>query len=131
MKNAHVIIVLMLITVIIGMHGIVVLYVYGADCATVKTVIQWIYSNERIIMGIYARFLYPQNGYMNDGSKALSAGLIVGERYEVEFISMGQSYTAIMLVGISGAFNSVLFKFEKEDGTDLNIYKDPRFNPYM
>lgn len=82
-------------------------------------------------MGIYARFLYPKNGYMNDGNKALSAGLTVGERYEVEFISMGQSYTSIMLVGIYGAFNSVLFKFEEKDGTDLNIYKDPRFNPYM
>ena len=119
------------ITVIIGMHGIVVLYVCGADCATVKTVIQWIYSNERIIMGIYARFLYPNYGYAGDGKKAISAGLVVGERYEVASISMGQSYTSIILSGFSGVFNSVLFEFEDENGIDLDIYKDPRFNPYM
>lgn len=82
-------------------------------------------------MGIYARFLYPNYGHVGDGSSAISAGLTVGERYEVASISMGQSYTSITLVDFSGMYNSVLFEFEEEDGTDINIYKDPRFNPYM
>lgn len=82
-------------------------------------------------MGIYARFLYPNYGYAGDRKDAISAGLVVGERYEVASISMGQSYTSIILSGFSGVFNSVLFEFEDENGIDLDIYKDPRFNPYM
>ena len=61
-------------------------------------------------------------------------GLIEGEEYEVESVSMGQSYTSICLTtpkeGTKNPFNSVIFNFF-EDNKELNIYSDNRFNPYL
>lgn len=61
-------------------------------------------------------------------------GLIKGEVYEVEDISMGQSYTSIYLKnpkeGTKNPFNSVFFKFY-ENGKKLDIFSDRRFNPYI
>lgn len=62
---------------------------------------------------------------------AKNAGLQVGERYEVEDVSMGGSYTSIYLTDIDGVFNSVQFDFEDENGIEVNIYKDPRYNSYI
>lgn len=56
--------------------------------------------------------------------------LIVGEMYEVESVSMGQSYTDVYLVGKNSGYNSVMFEFY-EDGKSLDIYSDARFNPYI
>lgn len=56
--------------------------------------------------------------------------LEVGKEYEVEYISMGGSYTSIYLVGKIHSYNSVMFEFY-EDGEELDIYKDERFNPYL
>lgn len=54
--------------------------------------------------------------------------LEVGKFYNVESISMGQSYTSI---GIDGKiYNSVLFEFY-ENGKEIDIYNDKRFNPYL
>ena len=79
---------------------------------------------------LYARFNYPDNGWPSERGYAESKGLKVGERYEIEFVSMGGSYTSIYLKNIDGVFNSVLFDFEEEDGTEVNIYKDARYSPY-
>lgn len=61
-------------------------------------------------------------------------GLNKDELYEVEHISMGQSYTSIYLKtpkdGTNNPFNSVIFDFY-ENNKKLNIYKDRRFNPYI
>lgn len=56
--------------------------------------------------------------------------LEVGKEYEVERVSMGGSYTSIFLVGKRGSYNSVMFEFY-ENGKELDIYKDKRFNPYL
>lgn len=82
-------------------------------------------------MGIYAKYLYPENGYESSKTQAINAGLEVGERYAVSNVMMGQSNTSIFLEGIAGVFNSVQFEFEEEDGTPVDIYRDRRFNTYI
>lgn len=57
-------------------------------------------------------------------------GLVKGEEYPVEHISMGQSYTHVRLEGISYSINSICLEFY-EDGKQINIYNDKRFNPYL
>ena len=71
-----------------------------------------------------AIYNYPENGYCP------AEGLRVGQEYEVEEVSMGQSHTYIYLKGHKGCFNSVQFDFY-ESGTPHNIFRDPRYNPYM
>ena len=81
-------------------------------------------------MKIKARFTRPESGWPCDQEKVRKSGLIPGTDYEVERVSMGQSNTTICLAGYSGVFNSVHFDFF-EDGAPLDIYRDPRFNPYI
>lgn len=78
---------------------------------------------------LYAIFMYPENGYNCDIENVKKVGLKVGEKYEVEDLSMGQSNTSVFLKGIEGCFNSVQFEFE-EDGKPINIYKSIKYNPY-
>lgn len=80
---------------------------------------------------LYAIFTKLEAGYPGNGENAIKRGLKVGEKYEVEYIGMGQSYTSIELKGIENNFNSVLFDFEDENGVPVNIYRDPRYNPYL
>lgn len=79
---------------------------------------------------LYAKFMYPNYGYDGDKEYAEKMGLKVGERYEIEDISMGGFYTSIYLKDIKGSFNSVQFEFE-ENGKPIDIYDDPRYNPYL
>lgn len=79
---------------------------------------------------IYARYIYPNSGYPQDRQE-VSELLEVGNRYLVESVDMGQSYTTIFLDGFKRGFNSIYFEFEEEDGSPVNIYKDRRFNHYM
>lgn len=87
-------------------------------------------------MKIYAKFVHPNSGY-DKGEFARSKGLVVGNSYFVEYISMGQSYTNIYLRGcgerFSDGFNSVHFEFfeDEECTTPINIYEDSRINPYL
>ena len=80
---------------------------------------------------LYAIFTNPEAGYDGDGECAIRKGLKVGEKYLVTYVGMGQSYTGIGLEGIEGSFNSILFKFKDENGVPVNIYRDPKYNPYM
>lgn len=59
-----------------------------------------------------------------------SDDLEIGKQYEVDCISMGQSHTSIVLKNKSGIYNSILFKFY-ENGKEIDIYSDSRFNPYL
>jgi hypothetical protein len=79
---------------------------------------------------LYAIFMYPNRGWEYDVEWAKNAGLKVGERYEVRRISMGQSSTSVFLKDINGDFNSVQFEFE-EDGKPIDIYRSPKYNPYL
>ncbi len=73
---------------------------------------------------VIAKYLYPENGYYP------AEDLTVGSSYKVEQIMMGQSRTDISLKGYTKVFNSVQFEFF-ENGKPLDIYHDPRFNPYL
>ena len=79
---------------------------------------------------LYAIFTYPNWGYECDKEYAKKVGLIEGKKYEVQDICMGGSYTSIWLKNIKGSFNSVQFEFE-ENGKPIDIYDDPRYNPYL
>ena len=74
---------------------------------------------------LYAVFNHPEHGYDHNKRNNEAAGLVVGQKYEVSDVSMGQSYTLIQLVGIKGHFNSVNFDFLGHDGNPLDIYRDP------
>lgn len=80
---------------------------------------------------LYARYMYPNNGY--DYDKLLCKdNLILGNRYLVTYVSMGQSYTDISLEGFGNlSFNSVNFSFEDEAGNFYDIFADPKYNPYL
>ena len=78
---------------------------------------------------LYAKFMYPDNGWDSDVEYAKKVSLKVGEKYEVEYLSMGQSNTSVYLKDVKGVFNSVQFDFE-EDGKLISIYDSPKYNPY-
>lgn len=79
---------------------------------------------------VTAKLVYPNNGYHSDVEKVKGSGMVVGNEYPVDMISMGQSHTSVYLSGFRGAFNSVHFEF-LEDGCPLDIFRDSRFNPYI
>lgn len=79
---------------------------------------------------IYAIFKHPDWGMDGDIQSVKEAELVLDLPYQVAEIDMGQSFTYIRLVGSQRWFNSVHFDFE-EKGEPINIYNDPRFNPYM
>lgn len=82
------------------------------------------------MVSLYARFNHPKSGYPCDNERAHSDGLIVGKRYAVERVSMGQYNTLVYLSGF-GCYNSILFDFEDEDGTPHDIFRDKKYNPYI
>jgi len=69
-------------------------------------------------------------GHDFERQKMIDLGFKVGDCISVNNINMGQSSTSIYLEGFEGSFNSVFFNF-KEDGKDINIYGDKRYNPYL
>lgn len=81
-------------------------------------------------MSVIAIVTTLKAGYDIEKQKMNSLGIKVGDRFTVTDIDMGQSSTSIQLKEHSGSFNSVFFDFE-ENGEELNIYSDPRFNPYL
>ena len=79
---------------------------------------------------LYAICEYIDNGYDSDKKQLSKYNIKVGDKFTVEWINMGQSNTSIYLEGFEENFNSVNFRFEDEDGNHINIYDDPRYNPY-
>lgn len=84
------------------------------------------YFDEGIL--IYARVEHPENGY--DCDRKELEKLDYKKVYRVTYILMGGSHTLIYLNNVDGVFNSVNFEFY-ENGSKIDIYSDPRFNPYM
>ncbi|QFP93547.1 hypothetical protein [Edwardsiella phage vB_EtaM_ET-ABTNL-9] len=81
-------------------------------------------------MTIYATVKTLKAGFPSDKEAVKSLGFKVGDKFEVESISVGQSSTGVYLKEFpSRCFNSVFFNFE-EDGTPLDIFSDDRFNSY-
>lgn len=78
---------------------------------------------------IKAFFNSPEAGFPHhiEAGKSLE----LGKFYEVSIINMGQSYTSVKLADFPDlVFTSTQFKFF-ENGNEINIFRDPRFNPYM
>ena len=69
-------------------------------------------------------------GYDIEKQEMNNLGIKVGDRFTVTDIDMGQSSTSIYLEEHSSSFNSVFFEFE-ENGEEINIYSDDRYNPYL
>lgn len=69
-------------------------------------------------------------GHDFERQKMIDLGFKVGDCIPVNNINMGQSRTSIYLEGFKDSFNSVFFNF-KEDGKEINIYGDKRYNPYL
>lgn len=57
-------------------------------------------------------------------------GLKIGEKYLVDEIHMGQSYTSVLLYGFRIPFNSIHFDFYV-NGKKCNIYESVAFNGYL
>ena len=74
---------------------------------------------------IYAKCIKTTDPFSNK-----DIGLIKNCKYEVGKIEMGQSITYVILKDISGLYNSLCFEFF-ENGKQIDIYTDPRFNPYV
>jgi hypothetical protein len=81
-------------------------------------------------MTLYAKVKNLDNGYEDDKDKLKTSRFVLNDRYEVAYIEMSQSHTKVYLVGFKEPFNSVSFEFD-ENGAPINIYGDPRYNPYI
>lgn len=71
-----------------------------------------------------------QAGYDFQKKQMEDLGFKIGDRIEVKDIVVHQSSTDVYLEGYKGSFNSVFFEFE-ENGEELDIYNDRRFNDYL
>ena len=81
---------------------------------------------------LFAKYVEPNAGYDFD-KKNCETYLVLNFYYRVEKVAMGGSHTDIYLEDFPNViFNSVNFDFfEGEDLTPIDIYKDPRYNPYL
>ena len=60
-----------------------------------------------------------------------NSGYKIGDMFEVKDVCMGQSYTSIYDAKDDQAYNSIYFDFYDENGVEIDIYEDPRYNPYL
>lgn len=81
-------------------------------------------------MKLLAKFTHPTAGYSPEGENPISP-LVLNQVYEVEWVSMGQSYTSITLKGFPNRhFNSVSFDFYHDDEL-IKLQDFPEYNPYL
>ena len=77
-------------------------------------------------MALMAKYVRPMAGYVEPNK------LTVNEVYPVTNVEMHGCHTNINLEGFGAEnFNSVNFDFQDESGQPVNIFADPRYNPYM
>ena len=82
-------------------------------------------------MTVYAIVSSLTSDHEDDQEQIKNLNFKVGDKFEVENISIGQSYASLTLKEFpKQSFNSSNFSFE-EDGKKLNIFNDKRFNPYL
>lgn len=71
------------------------------------------------------------NGYPSDRELLDSLKVNIGDEFQVDTIKVGSSTSTITLSDFKGVcLNSVNFDF-LENGKELNIYADSRFNSYL
>lgn len=78
---------------------------------------------------IEATVVTLNGGYQGNKDHCAKHNLQVGNKYIVKDIDIGQSSSSVFLQGLSW-FNTIYFTFE-EDGEELDIYSDTRFNNYI
>lgn len=78
---------------------------------------------------ILAKYAHPNNGH-DFQQVEINSHLKVKELYEVKSVVMGNFSTTVYLNGFDCGFNSVFFDFY-ENGEEVDIYMDARFNPYI
>ena len=79
---------------------------------------------------LFAKYTRPNAGYPEEREQVKKM-LTLDAMYPVDYISMGQSFTTVYLIGFDNyGFNSVNFTFY-EDGKRVDIYSDARYNPYL
>lgn len=77
-------------------------------------------------MALMAKYVRPLAGYVEPNK------LTINEVYPVTNVEMHGYHTNINLEGFGTEnFNSVNFDFQDESGQPVNIFADPRYNPYM
>ena len=77
---------------------------------------------------LFARFTDYLSGGDNYKTANARRELKVGDFYEVEYVDMGSCSTTIYLKDFPKlSFNSVNFEFFES----IDIYEDPRYNPYL
>lgn len=81
-------------------------------------------------MSLFAKYVHEYNGLQWERELIEKAGLEVGHYYVIEDIVVGQSYTDVKLKHY-GSFNSVFFDFYDNNGDKVNIFKMPKYNPYL
>ena len=81
---------------------------------------------------LFAKYAEPNAGYDSDKENC-EKYLILDFYYRVKEVDMSGSHTDIYLEDFPNViFNSVNFDFfEGEDLTSVDIYEDPRYNPYL
>ena len=80
-------------------------------------------------MKIYAIFSHPENGRDFDQEEARKV-LTPGEKYPLQNAFVERHSTRVLLKGIMGYFNSVLFDFVDDSGNPVDIYEMPKFRAY-
>jgi hypothetical protein len=80
-------------------------------------------------LGVIATLVRKDCGYESDQKQV--EDMFIGNKYEVENISVGQSHTNVYLKGHPVSFNSIHFEFTDDNGNPVDIFKDARFSPYI
>ncbi len=78
---------------------------------------------------IFAKYAHPNNGSKYQQVE-INSLLKVKKHSEVDKISMDECKTTVHLRNIMTPFNAVFFDFF-EDGKQIDIYTDPRFNSHI
>lgn len=82
-------------------------------------------------MRLFAKVVTLNGGYDGDKEKIRNSGYKIGDMFEVEYVSMGQSYTTIVDKKDGEGYNSVYFEFYDSNGDEVDIYRNPYYNPYL
>jgi len=78
---------------------------------------------------VIAKFTHPDKGQELQRREINRLCKINGE-YELATVYMKEDITTVRLIGYFEWFNSIFFDFF-EDGKEVDIYTDPRFNPFI
>jgi hypothetical protein len=79
----------------------------------------------RPLPACYAIFT-GKGGYPAENAKA-NAAFVIGNRYVITSGTMGQSSTSLMIEGVEGSWNSVMFDYDEKSAPIENHYGSLKF----